>query len=140
MKTPREILLARHQAAEPGLDVVRRDVLENLSPNESRCVGRWNHFVAGCREILRLPCWAWSGLAAAWLVIVGLNVAARETPATQPAPSAIAKRSSETLQALREQKQLFAELVGLRPATGDAEVPRFVPRPRSERAEITACV
>jgi hypothetical protein len=140
MKTPREILLARHRAAEPRLDMVRRDILENLSPKEIRRGGRWNNFVAGCRELFRLPRWAWSGLGAAWLVIVGLNIAARETPATQPAPSAIAKRSSDTLQALREQKQLFAELVGLRPITGDAEAPRFVPRPRSERAEATACV
>jgi hypothetical protein len=140
MKTPREILLARHRAAEPRLDAVRRDVLENLSPNESRRDSRLNNFVAGCREFFRLPRWAWSGLGASWLVIVGLNVAARETPATQPAPSAVAKRSSDTLQALREQKQLFAELVGLRPETSDAEAPRFVPRPRSERAETTACV
>lgn len=141
MKTPREILLARHQAAEPRLDAVRRDVLENLPVNESRRGDRWNHFVVMCREFFRLPRWAWSGLAAAWLVIVGLNIAARETTATPPAPSAIAKRSSDTLQALREQRQLFAELVGLRPAAaGDAEAPRFVPRPRSERLETTACV
>jgi hypothetical protein len=140
MKTPREILLARHQAAEPGLDAIRRDVLKNFSPSESRRGDRWNHLVAACRELFRLPRWAWSGLAAAWLIIVGLNVAARETPARQQSPPVIAKRSSDTLQALREQKQLFAELVGLRPAAGDAEAPRFVPRPRSERTETTACV
>jgi hypothetical protein len=139
MKTPREVLLARHQAAEAKLDAVRRDVLDNLAPGENRRSGRVDNFVATCRELFRLPRWAWGGLAAAWLVIVALNIAARETPARQPSPPIIAKRSSDTLQALREQKQLFAELVGLRSEAGEAEAPRFVPRPRSERAETTAC-
>ena len=139
MKTPREILLARHEAAEPKLDALRRGVIENLPTNESPRANRMNNLVAACRELFRLPRWAWSGLAAAWLVIVGLNVATRETPAKQ-APLTLAKRSSDTLQALREQKQLFAELVGLRPEKSDADVPRFVPRPRSERSEVMACV
>lgn len=140
MKTPREILLARHQAAEPRLDALRRGVIENLPANESPRLDRMNHFVAACRELFRLPRWAWSGLAAAWLVIFGLNFVARESPATQATPATVAKRSSDTLQALREQKQLLAELVGLRTERNDADVPRFVPRPRSERAEVTACV
>ena len=140
MKTPREVLLARHQAAEPKLNALRRDVLANLSRTESCGGDGVNRFAAACRELFRMPRWAWSGLAAAWLVIVVLNIAAKETPATQQAPSAIAKRSTDTLQALREQKKLFAELVGMRPETGDAEAPHFVPRPRSERAEVTACV
>ncbi len=42
-----------------------------LRPTEIRCSGRVNNFVAACREFFRLPRWAWSGLAAAWLVIVG---------------------------------------------------------------------
>ena len=134
------MLLARHQAAEPKLDAVRRDVLRGLSPTERHGANRAQSFAAAFQEFFRLPRWAWSGLAAAWLVIFALHFAAGETPATQPAPPTMAKRSSDTLQALREQKQLFAELVGLRPEARDAEAPRFVPRPRSERAEATACV
>ena len=139
MKTPREILLARHQATEAKLAALRRDVLENLSPKQNRCGERVTGFFLNCRELFRLPRWAWSGLGAAWLVIVGLNIAARETAATPPVPAIVAKRSSDTLQALSEQKRLFAELVGLRSESADAEAPRFVPRPRSERAETTAC-
>ena len=139
MKTPREILLARHQAAEPKLDALRREVLQNLTPDEQSRGERFDSFLTSCRELFRLPRWAWSGLAAAWLVIVGLNIAARETAATQTAPTVVAKRSSDTLQALWEQKRLFAELVGLRSESAESEVPRFVPRPRSERAETTAC-
>jgi hypothetical protein len=75
---------------------------------------------------------AWGGLAAAWLVIIALNFASRETATSTAAPPPMAKTSPETLQALREQKRLFAELVGSA-AARDADVPRFVPRPRSER-------
>jgi hypothetical protein len=140
MKEPRDILLARHQAAEPKLDALRHGVVENLPAKESPRVERLNSFTSACRELFRLPRWAWSGLAAAWLFIVGLNIAARETPATQVSSSTVAKNSSDSLQALREQKQLFAELVGPRPERSDADVPRFVPRPRSERTGVTACV
>ncbi len=138
MKTPREVLLARHQAAEPKLDALRREVLTSLSPTESRRGEGMDRFAAACRELFRMPRWAWSGLAAAWLIIVALNIAARETPEGQPMSSTVANRSSDTLQAIHEQKQLFAELVGMRPES-DAEVPRFIPRPRSECAGSTAC-
>jgi hypothetical protein len=91
-------------------------------------------------EFFRIPRIAWIGLGAAWLVIVALNVASSESvseraPLMAKAPS---RRSPETLQALREQKRLFAELVGAAKETPDAEAPRFVPRPRSEAFPQTA--
>jgi hypothetical protein len=74
---------------------------------------------------------AWAGLAAVWLVIVGLNATAPE------ASSRMVRRASplspQAFVALQEQARLLAELIGAREATV-AERPRPVlPRPRSER-------
>ena len=131
MKTPREILLARHQAAEPKLDAVRDRALAALLLDESTVKRRGPGWLAACREFFRIPRAAWGGLAAAWLVIIALNTASRDTVTISSAPVQEAKRSPETLQALREQKRLFAELVGFG-GNHDADTPRFVPRPRSE--------
>ena len=131
MKTPREVLLARHRAAEPKLDAVRERTLAALSPHESGPEPRNTGWLVAFQEFFRIPRVAWGGLAGAWLVIIVLNVASRETIAQPTAPVQETKRTPETLQALREQKRLFAELVGSLSAP-EAEAPRFVPRPRSE--------
>ena len=160
MKTPRDILLARHQAATPKLDDVRRaalasgtGALASLSPagapaccsaSEGACEtgdrrGRLSHYLEATRHFLLRPRLAWSALAVAWLVILALNFA---TPETSAPGSALAKATPpatpETLQALREQKRLFTELVG-GTLPHDAETPRFIPRPRSERPPLTTC-
>ena len=144
MKTPREILLARHQAAEPKLDAVRGRALAALGPtvealkrekveaDAGSTLQRFNAstLLAACRDFFRIPRVAWAGLAAAWFVILALNAASRDTTTTTT-PTQEAKRTPENLQALREQKRLFAELVGFGNPY-DADAPRFVPRPRSE--------
>ena len=155
MKTPREILLARHQAVEPKLDAVRRATLTALpsasgagvppasvlwpsrlkNQQPGRPVDRWQprrlpHYLEAAREFLQRPRLAWSALAVAWLVIIALNFATPETSAPGSAlATATPPASPETLQALREQKRLFTELVGGTP-TPDAETPRPAPRPR----------
>ena len=132
MKTPRELLLARHRAVESKLDLARQRAVAGLSGAlHEQNAGR--RFVAEWLEFFRSPPVAWGGLTAVWLMILGLNLAARETVANAPAlPSAEARRSPETLRALREQKRLLAELVGSLKEM-DADAPRFVPRPRSDR-------
>ena len=164
MKTPREILLARHQAAQPKLDEARRAALTSL-PSDSgagvppasvlwpsrlknhqpgRPVDRWQprrlpHYLEAAREFLLRPRLAWSALAFAWLVILALNFATPETSAPGSAlATATPPATPETLQALREQKRLFTELVG-GTLPHDAETPRFIPRPRSERQPLTTC-
>ena len=133
MKTPREILLARHRSAEPQLDAVRERITERAGMHSEERPSRFIRFVESCREFFRVPRIAWAGLATAWLVIVVLNVASSDAPQVNvTVASASAKRSPEMLQALREQRRLFAELVGSL-ASPEAEAPRFVPRPRSER-------
>ena len=67
----------------------------------------------------------WSPLAAAWLVILALNHAARD-----PAPLVSAKStppSPQLVLALREQRRLFAELTD----TASIATPADRPRPRA---------
>jgi len=93
-------------------------------------------FHEGWRETFWCCRRAWICLAAAWMVILAVNLATRETSktsASQPAASAL-----ETRQALDERRWLMAELIGPL-QTPDAEPPRvFVPRKRSEALAQTA--
>ena len=79
---------------------------------------------------------AWGGLAAIWLSILVLNFSMRER-----SPVLVVKTappSAEVLVELRQQHQLYAELMGFADTvTHDADRPRniFSPKPRSERTE-----
>ena len=84
--------------------------------------------VPGWRELF-WPCpQAWAGLAAAWLLVFVLNMAARE-------PAQIARTSKavlmpDMLMALQERRRLLVELIGSPTAV---EPPKpLEPRPRSE--------
>ena len=135
MKTPHEILLIRHRSAEPKLDAIRRRLIATQTGQQHEQESWLNGLTESCREFFRVPRVAWLGLAAAWLVIVALNIASFETPRTmETIANTPAKRSPEMMQALREQKRLFTELVGAAGEKTEAEAPRFVPRPRSERS------
>lgn len=129
MKTPREILLARQRPVEPKLDALRDHVVSGLHKRVASNPAPG--FITSVRNLLHLPRLAWGGLATAWLIIITLNFAAQETT-TNATLTAATKSSPETLQALREQKRLFAELIG-GSMPRDAESPRPMPRPRSER-------
>lgn len=139
MKTPRELLLARHQDANAHLDIIRQRAVSGTVARHEPASAMSS--VAGlCRELFRMPRPAWAGLGAAWLLIIALNVASSDTTPSLPAMAQTpTRRSPEMLQALREQRKLFAELVGSG-SGGDAELPRFVPRPRSECAPQMAAV
>ena len=132
MKTPREILLARHQAAQPRLDALREQTLAAPTGPAQEERSAFRHFMESCRNCFRVPRFAWSGLAAAWLVIIGLHFAARDSAPKRPVAFTQNRQPAETLQAVREQKRLLAELTGLG-ENFEIETPRFVPRPRSER-------
>ena len=74
---------------------------------------------------------AWAGLAAAWVVILGLNLT------THDAALRVCKRTSpsspQVFMAFQEQQRLLTELIGPREAPA-AEKPKAAPpRPRSER-------
>jgi len=128
MKTPRHILLSRHQDTGPKLDAISRDVLRK---HVKRAAER--HTVAG---VLMQWLWpspvAWASVAAVWVLIAGLHLASSDLP---PEHRLMAKRSPEMLEALREQQRLFVELVS---PPDDAEPQPLAPKRRSERDEPIA--
>lgn len=139
MKTPREILLARHRAVDPVLDRLRADVLATaVLPGDGRAeaastsiyqvlngwlVRAWTELFWSCRR-------AWAGVAAAWLVIVTLNLLSPEVSPVDRTQGAGGSRTIFTY--LIEQERLLAELGDLTPVPAPAPPPA-VPAPRSER-------
>jgi hypothetical protein len=140
MKTPREILFARHQAAAPKLDAIRQSSVtavcdRRASTNvahkrRSQTAATitlktlWHELVFPCRRI-------WTGLAVIWILIFVFNFSqhdpselmARKTPSPSP----------EMILTFRQQEKLLAELIGPN-ETQAAEPPKtFSPRPSSER-------
>jgi hypothetical protein len=153
MKKPREILLERHQSAEPKLDRMWADTLapavaavcNRRESGVKRGVGAhraplqglplavgwklWRELIWPCRRI-------WVGVACAWVLILGLNMASSER--SPRVVSHAEPRSGEELRALIEQRRLLAQLIGpmAEPATRRKSNP---PGPRSDRgARISA--
>lgn len=133
MKTPRDLLLEKHRAAEPRLDALRQSVLRQAAapargerPAAKLSFGQqvWAELILPVRRI-------WAGLAAAWAVIVVMNVLGGDTRA--PALAQQTPAAPEVLIAFQESSRLLAE-ENAPPVLAPAEPPRFVPRPRSERA------
>ena len=135
MKTPRDILLNRHQTAAPKLDRLRREVIdqevraapvpEEDLPSIVQSPGDWLQVL--WRHALRPWRPAWMGLAVAWLVILGLHLAGNgasgtvSSPSTRLAPTAVAE--------LQEQLKLRAELLGTIPQDRvEPGAPRVGPR------------
>ncbi len=143
MKTPREILLQRHQAAVPKLDAIRREVVRELNNQEIKKQSPPSSFVTwflGCSNQIWLELiWPsrriWAGLAATWILIFAFNLSQRD-------PSELMARKSpppspEMLLTFPQQERLLAELMGPNESQA-AEPPKpFLPQPRSEgRIEI----
>ena len=73
---------------------------------------------------------AWAGLAAVWIMILGLDISTHERATAMAAASPPA--STEVLVELKQQQRLMAELMGSRD-TRDADRARiYIPQPRSE--------
>jgi len=139
MKTPRDLLLEKHRAATAALDSVRMKALETavrdphpagprrFASQASRLPANfisklWLELIWPCRRI-------WAGLAAVWVVILGVNASLSDKPrivANNSPPS------PEVLMALKEQRRVLAELIQTIPVEA-VEPPRRGPQPRSER-------
>ena len=113
------------------------------SPQASRIthdVAPWSTVLAAARSQLSNLLWphprAWAGLAAAWLLVIGLTFAAREPAgpamARQPVPP-----SPQMRELLRQQEQLLADLIGpAEPAVAVRSRP-LVPAPHSQLRGLT---
>jgi len=132
MKTPREIILARHQAANPKLDELRRSTVAGLAKHQSTPVRPpilflfklWQELVWPCRR-------TWASLAIVWVAIMAFNLAHAQSRQTVIVTRPVL--SGDMRLAYREQKQLLDEL--LAPATTAQAAPAMRSpdhRPRSE--------
>jgi hypothetical protein len=111
MKTPREILLERHRAAETKLGSIRENVVATAIPkNPARspqsfplhaALMLWRELVLPCRRI-------WTGVVAVWLVILALHLATGAPP--KSARGRMAASVPNVQMTLREQKEILAEL------------------------------
>jgi hypothetical protein len=81
---------------------------------------------------------AWVGLATVWVVIMAMNLAARDNSTFAGTSSSIP--SAETMQALKQQRLLFAELIERPEPRLTAPSPVHPVGPRSQRREETATV
>jgi hypothetical protein len=76
---------------------------------------------------------AWAGLAAVWILIFAVDFSVRDKSPVMAEKAA--PPSPEVVAELKQQQRMLAELIGSSQAR-EAELPRYLPQPRSERVEI----
>lgn len=137
MKTLREIILERHRAVETKFEGIGPEKLAAIA-RESSDVRKREGFSARIRSAVDglwtecfLP-WrrVWAGIAAVWIAIFALHIAARGK-ASPGSGEMAATKNPQVLSALREQKQMLAQLLGPT-VTSTAEPPKNS-GPRSEQ-------
>jgi hypothetical protein len=142
MKTPRDILFARHKDAAPKLDAIRSDVVRKLNNKETKEQRSGTNFVAwllGCSNKLWLELvWPsrriWAGLAAVWLVILAANISMHDN---SPAIAGKFAPTPEMIMAWRQQNQLLTELIGPNEVRAVVPPKPNSPQPRTEgRIEV----
>ncbi len=118
MKTPREVLLQRHQAVEPKLNAVRRNALAALE--RPGIAQSWRMFVFAMR-------WHLAGMSAVWMVVLSLNLGSAPGSAVVTAQDKIPP-AGVLLAALLENRRELLELIEM-PAASEPAAP---PPRRSE--------
>jgi hypothetical protein len=121
MKTPKEILLQRHQTIEPKLNAVRQNVLATLS--KPGVAQSWREFILAAR-------WHLAGLSAVWMAVLFLNFDSAPRSTVVVARDKIPP-ARELWAALLENRRELIELTETPPARQPASLP-----PR--RSEIQA--
>ncbi len=136
MKTPRELLLARHATVQPRLDALRREVVagyvstpatDNALAQAGFLARLWVELFWSCRR-------RWLGLAAAWAIVLAFNLAGREASSPPLVSARQTRPGAELRLALGEQRRLLAELLGTSLLPPVERRKSAVPTPRSEAA------
>jgi hypothetical protein len=138
MKTPRKILLARHQAAGPKLDAIRREVLADWcceasqEPNRAAALAAtllafptqlWLELIRPCRRI-------WTGLASVWVLLFLINFSQRDNVSSVTGKPVV---SGEVMMSFQTQQRWMNELLADRAIPTEADQKRnFSTKPRSE--------
>lgn len=142
MKTPREILLARHQTAEPKLDAIREVVVGELNSQDAKTQSLAVVFVSSClrfpntlwRELILPSRRIWTGLTAVWLLLLIINVSQRDTVSSVTGKTV---QSPAVMMSWQVQQRWMNELLADRVTPSEADRPRTVtPRPHTEDREI----
>jgi hypothetical protein len=124
-----EILLAARQASRSS----QAPCLATSKRSEQGVT----HFAPRWHAMLSTLLWphpkAWAGLAAIWMLVLGLNFATRDEPTRVVRWTA--PPSPQMRELLHQQEQLFAELIGpIAPPDADGPKPP-APQPHSQRGE-----
>jgi hypothetical protein len=131
MKTPRELLLERHRAQSPALDQLRERVIsqEVAASRPCACHEVSPNWFAALHTWLTWQRAAWSGFAAVWCVILGLNLATHsETEALVAASAPV--NSREFLAGVQENRAQLAALLSDREGNDEAAPRETKPAPR----------
>ena len=119
MKTPRELMLKRHEAALPKLDALRAAAAlparSQLSTLNSQPASLWERLF-GPNPL------AWAGLAAVWLVLLAVN---RDSNAPKTTDRASQPSEASVAEIVRENRRQMAELLNL-------DEPQAAATPRNE--------
>jgi len=136
MKTPRDLLLERHRQQSPALDELRERVItqelgaDPAAVRQSRTglLTRWFAWLNFQRT-------AWSGFAAVWCVILGLNLAAEREMGTAVAASGPTD-PEQFLAGLQANRAQLAALLFDEEAGEDSTHRETKPGPRSDAGRI----
>jgi hypothetical protein len=133
MKTPREILLARHAHVEPKLDHVRGSSLAAASSRRPAIGSAGKTLGAKMEEWLRSYRWHLAGLATAWIA-VGLLHWQPDLPPTTAHAETAPPLTSNLLLALRENRRHLTEMLNapfdpMSSETEPVQSPPIIPAP-----------
>ena len=131
MKTPRELILERHQATEAKLKAIRAEDLAACARTAAQpSPARPATPVAAsfCREAFWPWRWAWTAMAAIWVMILVFSLVSGESPRVTSARAP--RPDPEATAILDEQKQLLAQLLGVGASSPASHL--RAPSPRTE--------
>jgi hypothetical protein len=132
MKTPREILLQRHQSVTPRLDAIRRDVVADVkAPVDHEAARPTTARIL--REFLLPLRWHLAGMSTLWLLAALLSI---DRASTAPQTAQASSSSPQVLaSALFENRRQVAEMINSPAddaATSGPAPQMFIPRRRSD--------
>jgi len=135
MKTPREILLAQHRAAETKLDALRQSVVAASRPNAAinNSQASATFFQILWQELFLPSRRFWTGTAAIWIFILIINFAQRDGV---DSVTGRAVRSSGPVMSLQAQQRWMNELFADRALPPEADRPwHSAPKPHTQTAQ-----
>jgi hypothetical protein len=147
MKTPREILLARHEKIQPELELIRNRVLRMALTADPAAAPERSDAELGTRagwlsQLWQQLCWqprrTWLGLACAWGFITLMNLSLLDAT---PQPASQASAAVSTLTAWQEHQRCLESLILLTDAVAPEREPvpaALQPRSQGRRERLNS--